>query len=44
MYKYHEHDSLLENNAAEDLNDEEKADAWNAYEMEVNMKSEALAI
>lgn len=39
VYKYHEHDSLLENNSAEDLNEQEKADAWDAYEKDVNMKS-----
>lgn len=40
VYKYHEHDSLLENNSAEDLNEQEKADAWEAYEKDVSMKSE----
>ncbi len=39
VYKYHEHDSLLENNSAEDLNEQEKADAWEAYEKDVSMKS-----
>lgn len=39
VYKYHEHESLLENNAAEDLNEQEKADAWEAYEKDVSMKS-----
>lgn len=39
VYKYHEHDSLLENNSAEDLNEQEKADAWAAYENDVSMKS-----
>lgn len=42
VYKYHEHDSLLENNSAEDLNEQEKADAWDAYEKDVSMKSEFL--
>lgn len=41
VYKYHEHDSLLENNSAEDLNEQEKADAWEAYEKDVSMKSKS---
>lgn len=44
MYKYHEHDSLLENNSAEDLNEQEKADAWDAYEKDVSMKSKKLFV
>ncbi|KAG4080668.1 hypothetical protein HA402_013198 [Bradysia odoriphaga] len=40
VYKYHEHDSLLENNSAEDLNEQEKADAWEAYEKDVSMKNQ----
>lgn len=39
VYKYHEHDSLLEKNSEQDLSEEEKADAWAAYESDVNMKS-----
>ncbi|KAJ6649538.1 Transcriptional regulator ATRX like, partial [Pseudolycoriella hygida] len=39
VYKYHEHDSLLENNSAEDLNEQEKADAWEAYEKDINSET-----
>lgn len=44
VYKYHEHDSLLENNSAEDLNEQEKADAWEAYEKDVSMKSKSFLV
>lgn len=40
VYKYHEHDSLLERNSEQDLSEEEKADAWAAYEKDVSLKSE----
>lgn len=39
VYKYHEHDSLLEKNSEQDLSEEEKADAWAAYENDVSLKS-----
>lgn len=38
-YKYHEHDSLLEKNTDEDLSEEEKAHAWDAYENDVKMRN-----
>lgn len=43
-YKYHEHDSLLEQNSDEDLSEEEKAAAWSAYENEVKARSEYICI
>lgn len=42
VYKYHEHDSLLENKAEQDLSEEEKADAWRAYENDVQKKNESI--
>lgn len=39
VYKYHEHDSLLEKNTEQDLSEEEKQDAWAAYENDVSLKS-----
>lgn len=39
VYKYHEHDSLLEQNTEQDLSEEEKRDAWQSYEKDVSMKS-----
>lgn len=39
VYKYHEHDTLLEKSSEQDLSEEEKADAWAAYENDVSMKS-----
>lgn len=39
-YKYHEHDSLLEQNADEELSEAEKEAAWAAYENDVKIKSE----
>lgn len=40
VYKYHEHDSLLENKNEQDLSEEEKADAWKQYEDDVKRKNE----
>lgn len=39
VYKYHEHDTLLESNNEQQLSEEEKADAWAAYENDVKMKN-----
>lgn len=39
-FKYHEHDSLLEQNSDEDLSEEEKQQAWAAYEADVKNRSE----
>lgn len=39
VYKYHEHDSLLEQNTEQGLSDEEKKEAWASYENDVSMKS-----
>lgn len=38
VYKYHEHDSLLENKPEQDLSEADKAEAWAAYEKDVNMQ------
>ncbi|CAD7079720.1 unnamed protein product [Hermetia illucens] len=35
VYKYHEHDSLLENKLEQELSEQEKADAWDAYEKDL---------
>ena len=35
ILKYHEHDSLLENKPEQDLSEEEKKEAWAAYEREI---------
>lgn len=40
VYKYHEHDSLLENKGEEELSEQEKNDAWLAYEADVKRKNE----
>lgn len=40
VYKYHEHDSLLENKSEQQLSEEEKADAWALYEADVKRKNE----
>ncbi|XP_055858931.1 transcriptional regulator ATRX homolog [Episyrphus balteatus] len=40
VYKYHEHDSLLENKMEQELSEQEKADAWVAYEKDLQMNSE----
>ncbi|XP_058819845.1 uncharacterized protein LOC131682415 [Topomyia yanbarensis] len=34
-FKYHEHDSLLENKPEQDLSEEDKKEAWAAYEREI---------
>lgn len=34
IFKYHEHDSLLENKPEQDLNEDEKQEAWDSYENE----------
>ncbi|XP_065088172.1 transcriptional regulator ATRX-like [Ochlerotatus camptorhynchus] len=34
-FKYHEHDSLLENKPEQDLSEEDKREAWAAYEREI---------
>lgn len=39
LYKYHEHDSLLERNNEQDLSEADKADAWAAYEKDVTMRN-----
>lgn len=35
-YKYHDHESLLENKPEQDLNDEEINEAWQLYDQESN--------
>lgn len=40
VFKYHEHDSLLESNSEQDLSEEEKADAWAAYENDVKIRNQ----
>lgn len=40
VFKYHEHDSLLENKSEQQLSEEEKADAWALYEADVKRKNE----
>lgn len=40
VYKYHEHDSLLENKGDEELSEQEKNDAWAMYEADVKRKNE----
>ncbi|XP_070134903.1 transcriptional regulator ATRX homolog isoform X5 [Drosophila bipectinata] len=37
VYKYHEHDSLLENKVEQELSEQEKADAWDTYEKELQI-------
>ncbi|XP_032595446.1 transcriptional regulator ATRX-like isoform X2 [Drosophila grimshawi] len=37
VYKYHEHDSLLENKVEQELSEQEKTDAWDTYERELQM-------
>ncbi|XP_017854355.2 transcriptional regulator ATRX [Drosophila busckii] len=37
VYKYHEHDTLLENKVEQELSEQEKADAWDTYERELQM-------
>lgn len=36
IYKYHEHDSLLENKEEETLNEDERKAAWEEFETEKN--------
>lgn len=40
VYKYHEHDSLLECKSEEELSEQEKNDAWLAYEADVKRKND----
>ncbi|XP_053957323.1 transcriptional regulator ATRX-like isoform X1 [Anastrepha ludens] len=40
VYKYHEHDSLLENKVEQELSEQEKQDAWAAYERDQQLNSE----
>ncbi|XP_041451577.1 transcriptional regulator ATRX homolog [Drosophila obscura] len=40
VYKYHEHDSLLENKVEQELSEQEKADAWETYEKELEVNLE----
>ncbi|XP_034129501.1 transcriptional regulator ATRX-like isoform X2 [Drosophila guanche] len=40
VYKYHEHDSLLENKVEQELSEQEKADAWDTYERELEVNLE----
>ncbi|KAM7351107.1 uncharacterized protein ACRADG_004087 isoform 2-T2 [Cochliomyia hominivorax] len=40
VYKYHEHDSLLENKVEQELSEQEKNEAWTAYERDLQMNSE----
>lgn len=40
VFKYHDHDSLLECKSEQDLSEEEKADAWAVYEADVKRKNE----
>lgn len=44
VYKFHEHDSLLERKTEQDLSEEEKANAWATYENDVKTKSECIII
>lgn len=37
VYKYHEHDSLLENKVEQELSEQEKSDAWATYEKELHL-------
>lgn len=37
IYKFHEHDSLLENKADEELSEAEKQEAWKLYENDEQM-------
>ncbi|XP_014089713.3 transcriptional regulator ATRX [Bactrocera oleae] len=40
VYKYHEHDSLLENKVEQELSEQEKQDAWAAYERDQQLSTE----
>ncbi|XP_070139732.1 transcriptional regulator ATRX homolog isoform X4 [Drosophila kikkawai] len=40
VYKYHEHDSLLENKVEQELSEQEKSDAWDTYEKELHLNFE----
>lgn len=33
VYKYHEHDSLLENKLEQELSEQDKKEAWDNYEL-----------
>lgn len=39
VYKYHEHDSLLENKVEQELSEQEKQDAWAAYERDQQLST-----
>ncbi|XP_054083864.1 transcriptional regulator ATRX homolog isoform X2 [Zeugodacus cucurbitae] len=41
VYKYHEHDSLLENKVEQELSEQEKQDAWSAYERDQQLSTES---
>uniref|UniRef100_A0A1A9W059 Repressor of RNA polymerase III transcription MAF1 homolog n=1 Tax=Glossina brevipalpis TaxID=37001 RepID=A0A1A9W059_9MUSC len=40
VFKYHEHDSLLENKIEQELSEQEKTEAWSAYERDLQLNSE----
>lgn len=40
VFKYHEHDSLLENKMEQELSEQEKTEAWAAYERDLQVNSE----
>uniref|UniRef100_A0A1A9V9H3 Transcriptional regulator ATRX n=1 Tax=Glossina austeni TaxID=7395 RepID=A0A1A9V9H3_GLOAU len=40
VFKYHEHDSLLENKIEQELSEQEKNEAWTAYERDLQLNSE----
>lgn len=40
VFKYHEHDSLLENKMEQELSEQEKTEAWDAYERDLLASSE----
>lgn len=40
VFKYHEHDSLLENKMEQELSEQEKNEAWAAYERDLQVNSE----
>jgi transcriptional regulator ATRX len=44
IYRYHEHDSLLENKPDEDLSEAEKKEAWDTFEIESRLNSTRLNV